>query len=137
MSSSQTEQSLHPLTHFCPRCQPPAPPWGLYWSHTPSFLSPSAFPTIACRSGCPRHQSARFANRHARWPLPPAQGDQLPARPERPRGPEGNDGTPFVGDMLTNVQFFQKQCRTSEFGKRRLSSFRLYYDAEPTVGAPQ
>ena len=78
-------RSLPPLS---PR-RPPAASWTTGSLSEPPLGPLPAVPTVVHWSGTPRHWSARLADRHGRWPLPPASR-QLTPRTSRggPKGPK-------------------------------------------------
>ena len=75
---------------FLPRSlhRPPEAPGTVGGPSTLPSSPPPAFPTTTHRSRTPHHQSAWFADRHGRWPLPSAP------RRSTPHAPRGSSTRP-------------------------------------------
>ena len=81
--------SAHRWLSPCSPRRPPEAPCATGGQPTPLSRPPPAFRTPIHRSGTPHYRSAWFADRHGRWPLPPAPRRSAPHAPRggstRPR----------------------------------------------------
>ena len=73
--------SAHRWLSPCSPRRPPEAPCATGGQSTPLSRPPPAFRTPIPRSGTPHYRSAWFADRHGRWPLPPAPRRSAPHAP--------------------------------------------------------